>query len=268
MTTTADHAAFLRAIIAEPAVDLHRLVFADWLEDHGEPERAEFIRCQIELANLPSENDNSASGWPGDRIPRSVSLRWRERELLAHQGWFAVSGLAQHYNPGTGEYGWLVKRSGENGRHIPVVIRRGFVAEITCRLSDWIGEECGVLLSECVVAVGRPFIHFNTCTHCHGSGRINAHGPVICREQPIERVVTERKPWGNWTFTGSQQNQYGFQRAETWAIRESYYLPPCIFDLLEGGEYSNRNDVVGFSTEAAALDALSDALLTWAKAPR
>ena len=37
MTTTADHAAaFLQAIIAEPSVDLHRLVFADYLDEHGD----------------------------------------------------------------------------------------------------------------------------------------------------------------------------------------------------------------------------------------
>src|SRR5262249_32452387 len=29
--------------------DIVRLVFADWLEEHGQPERAEFIRIQCEL---------------------------------------------------------------------------------------------------------------------------------------------------------------------------------------------------------------------------
>lgn len=38
-------AAFLRAIAANPDDDTPRLVFADWLEEHGEPERAEFVRC-------------------------------------------------------------------------------------------------------------------------------------------------------------------------------------------------------------------------------
>lgn len=42
--------AFLEAICREPAEDVHRLVFADWLDEHGEPERAEFIRVQCELA--------------------------------------------------------------------------------------------------------------------------------------------------------------------------------------------------------------------------
>ena len=42
---------FLRAIAADPE-DTHRLlVFTDWLAEHGQEERAEFIRTQISLAN-------------------------------------------------------------------------------------------------------------------------------------------------------------------------------------------------------------------------
>jgi uncharacterized protein (TIGR02996 family) len=44
----------LQTIIENPDDDALRLVFADWLEDHSELERAEFIRVQIELAKLPN----------------------------------------------------------------------------------------------------------------------------------------------------------------------------------------------------------------------
>jgi uncharacterized protein (TIGR02996 family) len=43
-----DRAALLAGIAANPDNDLRRLVFADWLEEHGEAARAEFIRLQIE----------------------------------------------------------------------------------------------------------------------------------------------------------------------------------------------------------------------------
>ena len=43
----------LAAIKADPADDLPRLLAADWLADHDEGERAEFIRVQCELAQLP-----------------------------------------------------------------------------------------------------------------------------------------------------------------------------------------------------------------------
>ena len=43
-------AALLRSICATPADDLPRLVYADWLEENGRSERAEFIRLQIGLS--------------------------------------------------------------------------------------------------------------------------------------------------------------------------------------------------------------------------
>ena len=39
---------FLRAICADPEDDTARLVYADWLDENGDPDRAEFIRVQIE----------------------------------------------------------------------------------------------------------------------------------------------------------------------------------------------------------------------------
>src|SRR5437660_107995 len=65
----ADEAAFLDAIIADPDDDALRLIFADWLDEQGDP-RGEFIRVQIELAGM-SEDD-----------PRLAPLAERERELL------------------------------------------------------------------------------------------------------------------------------------------------------------------------------------------
>ncbi len=43
---------FLEDITEHPDDDTPRLVYADWLDDHGQPERAEFIRVQCELARL------------------------------------------------------------------------------------------------------------------------------------------------------------------------------------------------------------------------
>ena len=47
-----DEAGFLEAIVAEPHDDAHRLVFADWLDDHGESAHAAFIRDQVALARM------------------------------------------------------------------------------------------------------------------------------------------------------------------------------------------------------------------------
>jgi uncharacterized protein (TIGR02996 family) len=45
--------AFLKAVAEEPLEDVHRLAFADWLEEQGHAERARFIRLQCERERLP-----------------------------------------------------------------------------------------------------------------------------------------------------------------------------------------------------------------------
>ena len=47
---TPDETALLAAVCAAPEDDAPRLVMADWFDEHGDPERAEFIRVQIQLA--------------------------------------------------------------------------------------------------------------------------------------------------------------------------------------------------------------------------
>ncbi len=60
---TSQRAAFISAICTEPDDDALRLICADWFEEHGDEAgvaRAEFIRLQIERANL-SPNDHRQS---------------------------------------------------------------------------------------------------------------------------------------------------------------------------------------------------------------
>jgi len=63
--------AFLEDVIACPEDDAVRLIYADWLDEHGESPRADFIRVQHALAQLP----------PGD--PRRTPLLKRQGDLLA-----------------------------------------------------------------------------------------------------------------------------------------------------------------------------------------
>jgi uncharacterized protein (TIGR02996 family) len=52
-----DGAALLRAVLVDPADDAPRLVYADWLEEHGEPGHAAFIRGQVRLAQPETRTD-------------------------------------------------------------------------------------------------------------------------------------------------------------------------------------------------------------------
>jgi uncharacterized protein (TIGR02996 family) len=66
------HAAgFLLDIREHPDDDVPRLVYADWLDENGQPERAEFIRVQIELARAELAD------------PRRPDLESRQLQLLA-----------------------------------------------------------------------------------------------------------------------------------------------------------------------------------------
>ncbi len=48
--------AFLDDIAANSDDDTPRLIFADWLDEHDQPERAAFIRAQMELERLPLDS--------------------------------------------------------------------------------------------------------------------------------------------------------------------------------------------------------------------
>lgn len=52
-----DHDALLQAIGAQPEEDTSRLMYADWLEENGQPERADFVRNQIALNQTDPSND-------------------------------------------------------------------------------------------------------------------------------------------------------------------------------------------------------------------
>ncbi len=65
--------ALLAACRARPADDLPRLVLADWLDENGQPERAEFVRIQVEVSH------------PSADVARIRGLKKREAELLSEQ---------------------------------------------------------------------------------------------------------------------------------------------------------------------------------------
>lgn len=77
---------FLRAICADPEDDTVRLVYADWLDENGDPDRAEFIRLQIDLVGEPVNTKTRArrarsllkvngARWRGE-VPSFSSIDW------------------------------------------------------------------------------------------------------------------------------------------------------------------------------------------------
>ncbi len=72
MPAMSDHDALLLAILDNPDDDAPRLVFADFLQELGDDDRAAFLRDQIELAKTP--------GW------EPFAVRWRRRDLAERAG--------------------------------------------------------------------------------------------------------------------------------------------------------------------------------------
>ena len=75
-----DHVqSFLDDILAHPHDDAPRLIYADWIEERGEAERAQFIRRQIHNAR--------ESAWRG--VERVRLSRWRVefRDIVAVEPW-------------------------------------------------------------------------------------------------------------------------------------------------------------------------------------
>lgn len=70
-----DRDALLRAIIEAPDDDAPRLVYADWLDENGDPARAEFIRVQCDMHGMPNPDDR----W-NQLLRRSEALLHRNRK--------------------------------------------------------------------------------------------------------------------------------------------------------------------------------------------
>ena len=130
-----DEEGFLQTIIANPDDDAPRLVYSDWLEDHGYLDRAEFIRVQCELARMSKDD------------LRFAELDRRERGLRkAHfEEWIAPLRAVTHFYKTLSEF------------------RRGFVEYIQIRGAAFL--EKGPVLFEMspirrleILAAGAEFV--------------------------------------------------------------------------------------------------------------
>jgi uncharacterized protein (TIGR02996 family) len=253
--------ALMATIIADPADDTPRLVYADWLEEHGQEERAELIRVQCELSQQgdsePTESAscrlNGTSAWRPKQthikrcrycqwardgtFTRRCALQHREQLLwemrTAEDEWF--------FHLGAEFAGWRNIRSSDSNLWLmsgspPMVIwRRGFPCEIRCPLAWWL-----------------------------------EHGPAIVREHPIERVViTDREPQQDASLNSDRVGWNAPVNGDDLGDVDASCLPWPIFDELDDmttGRVDAYN--LGLAVYLArddALNALSLACVAWAR---
>ena len=121
---TDDEFALLRTIRKHPDADLPRLVYADWLDDRGDEDRAEFIRLQIDRYRR-STTDPTARG-----------IGWREYQILvAHElAWKAE--LPPGFRTGAAFRRGLIHRANCCGRDLFSVTARWWPPSRCCP-SSW-----------------------------------------------------------------------------------------------------------------------------------
>jgi len=72
-----DESALLGAIRGNPDEDTPRLVFADWLQENGQTERAEFIRLQCEAARMPlGTKDRRKKEIAAEKLFKAHKVEW------------------------------------------------------------------------------------------------------------------------------------------------------------------------------------------------
>lgn len=125
--------AFLQDILERPDDDAPRLIFADWLEDNGDPDRAEFVRLQIA--------DQALRGARAERSPS------RADELLLRNWDRWVAPLARLVNPdGADPYlPWLREKPKLSVSKALTNFPRGFVSELTMATDRFVANGEAIL---------------------------------------------------------------------------------------------------------------------------
>lgn len=179
-----DGPALLRAILEAPADDAPRLVYADWLEENGQTERAEFIRTQIELVR----RDWKCAGWRNHAAcvqePPAYCLEgchdcddhsklWsRERQLRHDHEWDWLHAVNPELHRGS--------YAGERTHWLyPHDWTRGFISAIT--LPGPLFAEGG----ECGHCQGHPS---RSCRTCAGTGRDPGVADSLLAAHPVQDV--------------------------------------------------------------------------------
>lgn len=209
-----DRAALICSILSSPHDDVPRLIFADWLDEHGEVARAEFVRVQCELARRCDEPVYGCESPTKSRHPifgqrmhacekcSVCELRRRERELW--DSWPDKNDMRSKIREECPVVkNWIVLPERLILWREPEMnlagVSRGFVSAIICSWSDFLSVHESLIWSPEQFTVCRCQQHNSasmqrkTCVLCK-DGRIPR--PFVATAQPITDVVLTT--WPTW----------------------------------------------------------------------
>lgn len=137
-----EQAALLRAIVSHIDDDAPRLVYADWLEEHGDAEQAEFIRDSVRLAGMTKRQKGR----------KALERKLRGRTNARDGSWLAPLGITPMFRverysrgfPDRVSYGTLGELFGAADRLFDLLPVRGIEiesggeeqAEVLARLAE------------------------------------------------------------------------------------------------------------------------------------
>ena len=239
--THPEYLALLETVRTFPDDDAPRLILSDWLEEHDEGERAEFIRVQIGLAALPPGGvPISDPRYWLDGAERWAYWRRREKELL----------VGDHRIPQVPWLEWAAPASGFCDNLYPhkladnenrMLFTRGFVSEVrlTCAAFMEPDRACDKCESGKVKKPSRFGHVLVTCPSCAGSGRLPGLARRLFEGHPLISVVlVDREPYddGVWFLSGRFPSDQ----------HEPSDLPKALFDFLPnkdaGASYKTYDD--------------------------
>ena len=121
--------ALLASILADPANNQSRLILADWWEENGQAERAEFVRVQIQLAEWDCRPMWHSCG-PTKNGSLCQEFRRREDQLIAAHKWKWLPDVVRE----TCIFGSATPEKVADG----IRFERGFIGSVGCGVVDWL----------------------------------------------------------------------------------------------------------------------------------
>lgn len=186
-----DYRAFLVRILDANTDDTPRLVFADWLDEHGRPDQAELIRVQCELRRYENPDRIATAGVDADLPPLLVAVQMtaqvcyldrltsRRDALIESNGREWVKSLWERWaTPGFGPVttDWWFDRG---------------LVHTSVAFDDWFGGACTQCegRGQVTSAHGPNFRYEDRCPRCEGTGFRPGVGRRAVREHPVGGVI-------------------------------------------------------------------------------
>lgn len=223
----------LRAILDNSAEDTPRLMYADWLQENSQPDRAEFIRAQVKIAQL-------IEGWKLENLlcldmyldpqdgeqqewKHELHALWNRERRLYHSNacdWHLfLPGAQQFVCHATETVGTVFSDS----MHVEQRFRRGFIESVTCATTDFLTHAEALFRTHPITAVklvGFGWFHRGSTRRCRI--RINNveqlhHSPGL---EPVTYLPVSFKPH----VRGGPVLEYGDREYDT---RDEYEAALC-----------------------------------------